>query len=322
MMKSEMQGYLDFREQIDKLNEASLQTFYTLLLNKTIYVVRQIGKELQQANTSSFIKTNEKIADSTHALSEIFSHIPKRWKANQVLLNNFTKLELELFTFITHAKDTLHKLHSELDKKIERQYLEALKNISAASHHSTQILYDTMEDVLQNLDADSFDESWEKLLSSAMSELKFYLDNVENKISLLDRAVFDDFKDAQFADQKAVNLRARKLVEYVLKTEFIQPVEETVNETMQWMSDEINDTMQIIEKGTITLKVLRNDKSKAADLPQLSPMIESLNTQLLEAEKNKLRMLNQVRERTNALADKFSLSAVTRRGTVYKKFIR
>ena len=138
----------------------------------------------------------------------------------------------------------------------------------------------------------------------------------------MERSIFDDFKEAQYTDHKSVSLRARKLVEYVLKHDFITPIEETVNETMEWVGDEIDDTIEMINNEISIPELLKNSASKAADMPQLSSGIASLKNQLLEAEKNKLRMLNQVRERTNALADKFSLNAVTRRGTVYKKFIR
>ena len=67
---------------------------------------------------------------------------------------------------------------------------------------------------------------------------------------------------------------------------------------------------------------MKNDKTRASDLPQLKQYISTIERHLQETEKNKLRMLNQIKERTNALVDKFSLHAITRRTNLFRKFIR
>ena len=78
------------REQFDKLNEASLQTLYTLLMNKTLYLVRNISREVQEAHTSSYIRTNEKKDRELEKTSSQLGKSPKKWKENQVFLDNFS----------------------------------------------------------------------------------------------------------------------------------------------------------------------------------------------------------------------------------------
>ena len=321
-MHEKMADYIEYREQIDKLNESSLQTFYTLLLNKTIFVVRQIGKELQEANTTGFIKKNEKLALARDDQADVFSSIPKKWKNNQIHLNNFTHLELELFIFIIRAKDILRDLHSSLQKQIGNGYMTYLQNIEAAKNHSTQIFHDTLVDASQQLDVEKFEEDWSNALAGAMKELKSRAREVVDKIDLVDRTVFDDFKSSQFKDHRAVTLRARKLVGYVLQQDFISPIEGAATETMEWFENRIQNTLEVIGQSIAVLGMLKSDSVKATALPQLTQSISILEDQLQEAEINKLRLLNQVMERSNALADKFSLNAVTRRKNVFKKFIR
>ncbi len=316
------QGYKDYREQIDKLNEASLQTFYTLMLNKTMFVVRQISKELQEANTSGFIKKNEKLALGKEEEALVFPSIPKKWKNNQVLLNNFTSLELELFNFITHAKDLLHRLFQSLDTQIDSQFITHLQNIEAAKHHSTQIFHDTLVDAADQLDAEGFDEEWKNNLSETLKGLRTFANEVSNKIELLERDIFDNFKTGQYSDHRSVSLRAKKLVEYILQQEFVEQVEAATTETMDWFTVEIKDAHELIGQTITLLSMIKNDSGKATDMPQLAESISIFSAHLQNADKNKLRMLNQIKERTNALADKFSLNAITRRSTVFKKFIR
>ena len=322
IMEEKMIGYKDFREQIDKLNEASLQTFYTLMLNKTMYVVRQLSKELRQANSSEFIKKNEKLALAREEQAMLFNTIPKKWKDNQVLLNNFTRIELELFNFIIRAKDILHSFYLSLDAQIDRQYLSYLENIEAAKHHSTQIFHDTLADVAAQLDAGKFEEDWDETLSETLKELRVLADEISDKIALMERSIFDNFKTSQFNDHKAASLRARKLVSHILQQEFLLAIEDTTTETRDWFNKEISNTIELIGQSMTILSMLKNDVSKATDMPQLAETINTFNKQLQNADKNKLRMLNQIRERTNALADKFSLNALTRRSTVFRKFIR
>ncbi|RLD35297.1 MAG: hypothetical protein DRI83_06985, partial [Bacteroidetes bacterium] len=314
--------YLEYRNQIDKLNESSLQTFYTLMMNKTMFVVRQISNELREANTSGFIGRNEKAALAREELADAFSSIPAKWRNNQVLLNNFTLLELELFIFIIHAKDLLLDLHQKLEHLVNNKYVSFLQNIDAARHHSTQIFHDTMADTADQLDADIFQEEWKESLYETLSALKAHTAEITNKIHLLERGIYDDFKSSQFNDHKSATLRARKLTEYVLRQDFASQVEAVTKETMGWFDEEIEETHEHIGKTITVLSMLKNDSAKADDMPQLKEAITTFNTQLQEAELNKVRMLNQIRERANALADKFSLNAVTRRGSVFKRFIR
>ncbi len=322
LIEEKMQGYIEYREQIDKLNEASLQTFYTLMMNKTMFVVRQISRELREANTSGFIGRNEKKALAREEQADVFSSIPQKWKSNQKLLNNFTNLELELFVFITRAKDLLHKLHLSLDQQINHQYLTFLQNIEAAKHHSTQIFHDTLVDTADQLDAERFDEEWQENLYETLRALKSYAGEITNKINLMERSIYDDFKASQFSDHKSVTFRARKLAEYVLREDFVTQIEAVIKETMSWFEEEIDETLDHIGKTIIILSMIKTDSGKSTDMPQLGQSIDIFDRQLKEAEKNKLRMLNQIRERTNALADKFSLNAVTRRSSVFKRFIR
>ncbi len=322
LIEEKITEYNDFREQIDKLNEASLQTFYSLMLNKTMFVVRQISKELHQPNSSGFIGRNEKYAIAHEDQATVFDIIPKKWRINQVLLNNFTKLELELFNFITRAKDIMYRLHQSLDRQIDRQYLSYLNNIEAAKHHSTQIFHDTLVDAASQLDEEKFEEDWDEVLTESMDELETYADEVVNKIDLVERTIFDNFKTSQFNDHRPVTLRAKKMVDYILHQEFMAPVKTATEETRDWFFDEIIETKELIEQSMTVLNMLKNDVSKAVDMPQLSETIAAFNKQLQNTDKNKLRMLNQLRERTNALADKFSLNAITRRSSVFKKFVR
>jgi hypothetical protein len=292
------------------------------MLNKTMFVVRQISKELQEANTSGFIKKNLKLALSKEDEALVYPSIPKKWKNNQVLLNNFTSLELELFVFITHAKDLLHGLNQRLDDMINRQFVTYLQNIEAAKHHSTQIFHDTLSNVADQLDADSFDDEWKKKLAETSKELRTFADEVSNKIELMDRNVFDNFKTNQYSDHRSVSLRAKKLVDYILQQEFIVQIEAATEETMDWFTVEIKDALELTGQAITLLSMIKHDSGKATDIPQLEESIAIFTRHLENADKNKLRMLNQIKERTNALADKFSLNAITRRSTVFKKFVR
>ncbi|MEN8224939.1 MAG: hypothetical protein ABFS05_06210 [Bacteroidota bacterium] len=310
------------REQIDKLNEASLQTFYTLLMNKTFYIIRQIGKELQEADTKAFIQRNEKLAAEQEKQADMFFKVPDKWKHNQVLLNNFSLLELMLFTYITQAKDALHILHFSLEKLINHSFISDLQKIEAACHHSTQILYDTLQDVSSRIDQEAFEEQWDHHLEEALNALHKHAGEVRNKIELMDRATYDNFKLEQYEDHRSMTLRSKKLVEYILQHEFIIPLQSVVSETRDWMLREMQETFELIEKHISIVEMLKNDKSKSSDLPQLREAVSLFSQQLREVEKNELRMLNQIQERINALADKFSLNTITRRTGFLRKFIR
>lgn len=316
------QEHKDFREQIDKLNEASLHTFYTLMQNKTLYIVRQISKELKAADSASFIKRNEQEARQREELSAVFNSIPEKWKRNQKFLNNYSRIELILFDFITHARDVLSQLHDSLHDFMDHSYIVHMKNLEAAKHHSTSIFHNTLSESASELDPNTFSQKWNEIIRQALTELQSHTEDVESKIELMERNTFDNFTEVQFRDYRAVTFRARKMIEYILKQEFIQPLEMVADETRELFISEMQHSKDQAGECLTILSMLRNEASKATDLHQISSFIQLFEKQLTAAEKNRLRILNQVLERSNALTDKFSLSAITRRTSIFRKFVR
>lgn len=312
----------EFRDQIDKLNEASLQTFYTLLMNKTFYVVRQISKDLQAADINNKIRASEKKADQDEKIANAFDAIPERWFKNQKLLSNFTRLELILFNFITHAKDVLQEYHLSLQKLIDDEYISQLQQIEAGSSHSTYIFLSTLKDIDNNMDVDSFKENWEEKSAECIQRLDIFSKEIIPKIELLERSVFDDFKEAQYQGHKGENLRARKLLEHILKEEFIKPIQSVTSESLEWYTEESKKNAALLQEAIAVCSMLKSDKSKTNEMPQLKKHIAAFDIALQNANKNKFRMLNQVQERINALMDKFSLNAITRRSGFLRKFMR
>ncbi|HSG67916.1 MAG TPA: hypothetical protein VK994_04360, partial [Bacteroidales bacterium] len=322
MLQEKQEGFVQYKEQIDKLNEASLQTFYTLLMNKTLFLVRNISNELKEPNTSFYIKTNEKKAAEFDKQLPLLNRVPKKWKDNQVLLNNYTRLELMLFNYITRSKDILSGLYTALDGVITRTYIANLNKILAASGHSTRIFIETMTNTHALLGEDTFERLWDEYIDKALDELGKHTTEVIEKIEIMERQIFDNFKETQFSEHRSINLRARKLADHILQNEFIDPIESLAVEFGTSLRAEIAETLTITERCISLTEMLKNDKSIASDLPQLNNCISSFKNQISEAEKNKLRFLNQLKERTNALPDKFSLHTITRRSSYIKKFFR
>ncbi len=317
-----MENNRRFREQIDKLNELSLQTFYTLLMNKTIYMVGQLGRELSEANSNAQIRINEKQAGEKPEDSGFFKLIPGKWNHNQMLLNNYSRLELMLFLFIIQGMDILSQYSNALGRLIDRSFTGHLGRIEAACQHSTQILYDTLADVRVLIDTEGFSGSWASIDKETTEKLNALGRAFIEKIELMDRAVFDTFKTSQFEGHRAVTLRSRKLVVHILQQDFITPILNAAKESREWFLREAIHLEKTIGESLDVLALVKNERIGCHDLPQIKKYLDAFSTHNLNAGRNKTRMLNQVRERANALTDKFSLHSITRRAGFVKKFMR
>jgi len=322
VIAEKMNRHQEYIKQIDKLNEASLQTFYNLLLNKTFFIVGQISRELDEINISGAIARAEKKAREGRELASVFNSVPTKWKRNQSLLNNYTKLEIMLFDFIVGAMNILDSLHIFLGRQINRHYYDRLQGIEAAGRHSTQIYHDLLSDMINGTDADAFEQVCSDKLARSISELNSLRAGFIEKTELINRTAYDNFKDSQFSEDGSITLRIRKLLDNVLQNEFIQPIENLSYETFEWFRGEMEETLRLAEECMLSVSMLKNDKSLVSDMPQLQKYTVAFAVQLAEAEKNKTRLLNQIRERSNALADKFSLHAVTRRRELLRKYSR
>jgi hypothetical protein len=322
LIDEKIDTYFKYREQIDKLNESSLQTFYALMMNKTLYLVRQLSKDLAKLRLKAVVKKNQKRSEMLEKDAGILKYSPDRWYSNQKLLNNFTRLELMLFIYISNAKDILYTLHLDLDKLIKASYLDHLQQINSSAGHSSLIFATSIKEAEDGLSTDDFRSAWEELISRAHDELLAYAGEMVDKIQLIDRSVYDNFKESQFREIKPITLRVRRLTEYILKKDFLDPIEEVSQETCKWVEGEIAETKTLIEQSAAAVELIKSDKSRLEDFPQMKQYITAFDLQLREAEKTKLRMLNQLQERINALVDKFSINTITRRTNFLKKFIR
>lgn len=205
---------------------------------------------------------------------------------------------------------------------MDHSYIVHMKNLEAAKHHSTSIFHNTLSESASELDPNTFSQKWNEIIRQALTELQSHTEDVESKIELMERNTFDNFTEVQFRDYRAVTFRARKMIEYILKQEFIQPLEMVADETRELFISEMQHSKDQAGECLTILSMLRNEASKATDLHQISSFIQLFEKQLTAAEKNRLRILNQVLERSNALTDKFSLSAITRRTSIFRKFVR
>jgi amino acid transporter len=317
-----MARHREYIEQIDKLNEASLQTFYNLLLNKTFFLVSLIGRDLEAVNINGAIAAARRSAREQKEAAAVFGSIPAKWKKNQQMLNNYTGLEIMLFDFIIGGMNILDGLHTFLGRQIDRHYLDRLSGIEAAAGHSTRIYHDLLADLINGTDSVAFEQVCTDKLDRSMEALNALRAGFIEKIELTDRRVYDNFKADQFTGHAGTSLRIRKLLDYVLQREFILPIETVGAETISWFRKEMEETLQQAGECKAVASMLKNDRSLVSGMPGLQKYTAAFAVQMSEAVKNKTRLLNQIRERSNALADKFSLHAVTKRRDLLRKFTR
>ena len=306
-------------EEFIKLNETSLQSLYTLLLNKTIYVVQMISNDMKLVNTNSIIKRRKKDYSKYTRIRSKVQKIPDKWLSNQKLVNNMNILESELTKFVIDLRFTFLDHRDNIDRLFDMEIIGNLKrcdNILKGNIFNGESLIELK--LFSN--KENIESSWKDINEKIVTKIKERTADLPKSYEIMSYDIFEDFKVQQFNANKAVSLLIKDFCEYTIENDYLILLNKNLEEAQLKVSDSFTRTEKLIHELN-TFYDSDNEKDHIYNA-FIDSMIIKFGEERSQIEKIKIKLLNQISERRNSLSDSFTLSSILRKTNTMRRFVR
>jgi amino acid transporter len=310
-------------EKFQSLNEVSLQSLYHLLLNKTFYIVQQLSNDLKHVNPNKFIKERRSNNAQILRLKNKISKVPEYWQHNMQLLNGLNILQLEFYQFILFLYNDFHELHQHIKEKIEHLVIKHYKTILTSLKQDEVKYIDTIKNTCGYLDPEQFKYLWNEMTESIFEKISTRSGELPKSIEIIRHNIYENFKTEQFTNYKPDTVYLKNMADFIIQHEFISPVETNLTELKDIILHSIKMIVHMVIELDKKIQLIEQNPTVRLEIQQTANDLTTQTTrEIIKIEKLVLKNQNQIKERRNALFDKFSLLTIIRKTNSVKKFVR
>ncbi len=315
-------------------SEESQKALYAFAVNQSIRIIDKINSDVSQVNANQIIKRPSKYKAKVRDLKASLQEIPELWAKNQNLLYNAAFIELMLSSFEVKLKkiivETTEKIASNIDKTI-LQNLHDFSNYIAAYQNEVKKKPNAIfnpESLHLDFNRNSYDMIFKEIMNLTYKDIKLLISKFPEKVDILSDKTFSNFHDTQFGYTEKVQISASRLLDYLVQTEIIDPLQKIIEE----LPEKLFEIYSVIKDVTrlITFSTYQGDTSGNFELldsaenilPFLAEQKEKIAQQINKASNYKNNIRQELYSRLNKTIDKFSLYSFEKIAVNLKQYIQ
>ncbi len=219
-------------EKILTLNEESLTALTSLHLKKLSEDFVEINTKLKILNVNqTVIPFRDSVIRKEY---ETVNLIPDLWKENQTLLFNQALLELNLQAYTTKVveilKDASKGLKQVIDDRIADDMIHLEDYLKTYISEAKQGTINGFDFDVRGHNRQDVRVAFESVVDEAFRKIRLAGNVFPENVTLLEEASYDDFYTQQFNNPPTIDVRVLRLIDYIIQSEFIGPVEKVLSD--------------------------------------------------------------------------------------------
>ncbi len=335
------EAFLDEKQQaiaseIEKLkisNRETTETLTSYLYSNINEFIQKFSDGLNQLNANKALEGKAYDIKSTKNIIKFIFTIPPLWKQNQRLLINTIKLELGLLAFTTKLRSILSGVAIETGATIEREVIaqeiemrEKLVNFLVQLKGETPVKFNP-ENYGELEQHETFHAYFHQLIEKTFRKIKLATSVLPETIEIIAEDSVNNFYVRQFKNIDTVNISVAELMDYMLQSEFLEPLQKLVSEIplkLEKINSSINEVIRNltfgIEKETETSK--ENAPKALSLIPIVEEHIKLFTCEMDKSAEIKTQIINLLNERLNTFEDRLSFHSFIKSASNLKQYIR
>lgn len=318
---------------LKKINQESAALLTEFSLAKINEIVRDFSSGLSRLNANHAFEDNSYDTQSVRKIRHVIQMIPDAWRKNQQLLNNSLTLELGLLSFTTKLRSILGDVAFETTQIFEQKFIaqevemrDKLTKFSKQLKGGAQLKFNP-ENFGELEQRESFQAFFNQLIEKTFRKLRLATSVLPQNIELLDAESLNNFSAKQYKYVKTVNISVAELMDYLLQSEFVEPLQKSVLEIPQKL-EKINAAInEVIRNLTFGIeKETEESSSDAADTTNVINLVDEyikqFNDEIDRTADVKLQIVNLFNERLNTFEDKLAFHSFVNNAINLKQYIR
>ncbi|MBI9035237.1 MAG: hypothetical protein JEZ03_12270 [Bacteroidales bacterium] len=219
-------------ERLKELNEASLNALMQMHQKHFSKLIEKISLKLKRTNVNASIilpREGEVLKQR-----RLITTIPNLWASNQKLLLNQTLLELNLQSFVLKLDGILRDTGAELKEIIHFRTHDILSELlTYIQRYSAELEKGNVHPF--KIDIPQFDKnslllSFERVIDNSLRRIRMASNVFPDRIHVFSQDSFNDYLSVQYNNPSSVDIAVLRLIDYLIQSEFIGPMEELVND--------------------------------------------------------------------------------------------
>ncbi len=318
---------------LKKLNQeaaAGIADFSFTSLNETI---RKFSSEISRLNANQAFNDANFDINSARNIRNFIMTIPATWRKNQQLMLNTLTLELGLLSFTTKLRSILGDVAKETDIIFERQFIarevemrDRLSKFSKQLKGGASVKFNP-ENFVELEQRESFQAFFNQLIENTFRKIKLATSVLPQNVELMDEESQNNFSTRQYKNIDSVNIAVSELMDYLLQSEFVEPLQKSVSEIPQKL-EKINSSInEVIRNLTFGIEKL-NEENKTDSpetetiIPLVDEHIKQFNAEIDKSSEVKNQTLNLFNERLNTFEDRLSFHSFINSARNLRQYIR
>ena len=223
------------REEVQQLVETMIKWHRQQRLDCRQSLLRETRKMVQNLSDGvSCLDTNElhrkarKQPKESHLFRDRIGAYSEHWHRNQCLFFNVAKLGTMLMMFRHRLRIITGRLFNEIQLSITTSILEKLNSI----RHQLAKILEGEEESSTPLNVSSGSKltfNTREFIENLHSEMRMALNSLPETIETLSNQAIRNIEQHQFDDVEVLVISLRRLVDYIIETEFIGPLQTEIN---------------------------------------------------------------------------------------------
>jgi amino acid transporter len=319
--------------ELSNLNHSTTGTIENTLVATSNDILQKLSAELKNVNANEALKKYYYDGVSRKNIRQLIKSIPASWQRNQTLLFNSVLLEISLLSFNTKLRLIFKNLTDEFShvfdvnvidqqKKLETFLVGQLTDVEKSkSYKFNPEGFNTYEN------RELIQAYFNQLIENTFRRIRLASSSLPETAELVDESSMSEFYSRQYKSIGSVNISVSKLMDYLLQSEFVEPLQES-----------LANLPQKIEKATMinaeTLRLLsfafdlEREKagttgvSKEKTIGIIEQQVTSLRSELTNSEELKIQILRIFQERLNSFEDKLFYHSFIKAANNLKQYIR
>ena len=319
--------------ELKNLNNTSGATIEKILFATTNDILQKLSIELDRLNANTALNKFYYDGEGRKNIRQFIKSIPVSWQRNQGLLFNSDLLEIALLSFNTKLR--------LIFKNVTEEFGQLYNDYIIDKQNSFQVfLQDQVSEFKTGQDfkfkADGFTDFenreliqayFNQLTENTSRRIRLATSTLPESIELMDEASLNEFYSRQFKSITSVNISVSKLMDYLLQTEFVEPLQVSLSALPQKIEKASMANREALRNLTFALDP-ENEKAGGSKL-STENIIEIFNRQLKDhkaelakSEELKLLVSRIFRERLNSFEDKLFFHSFIKSANNLKQYSR
>lgn len=204
--------------------------------------------------------------------ADTFVVIPERWRKNMSWMIDFTGMELIVLLFENRLTVLLKKWIEDLELRVSAKLKASISRLEQM-FMSVQAGRQDKQLKKFNFNIDDYALLAKTDTIELTKEVQDSIQELPEKVEVMNENSFHSLKENQFEEQEIVSVYLRKMIGYLIDTEFLYDLNEKVNEFNQRVKDAvmtIEDTQRLLVSTITTSQETESElQNEAADVDLL-----------------------------------------------------